>query len=99
MEAPASPEEMSAAVDESGSAVEFLERLVSLLLIRLLVTKPRVPSGLSTPRWCDKEGDPPPLGMIRLSTPPLSHSAHMHTHRYTHVHTHTHTLFSPPQKD
>lgn len=34
-ETPAPPEEMSAAVDEPGSAEEFLERRASLLLIRL----------------------------------------------------------------
>lgn len=49
-ETPAPPEEMSAAVDEPGSAVKFLERLASLLLIRLLVTESRLPSGCATPR-------------------------------------------------
>lgn len=58
---PAPPEEMSATVDEPGSAVEFLERLASLLLIRLLVTESRVPSRRVTPRW-NPAGSSPRLG-------------------------------------
>lgn len=50
---PAPPEEMSAAVDEPGSAVEFLERLASLLLIRLLVD--RIQGALKA---CDPQMEP-----------------------------------------
>lgn len=63
-EAPAPSEEMSAAGGEPGSAAEFLERLASLLLFRLLGTESRVPLGHATPRWCGKAGSSPALGVI-----------------------------------
>ena len=94
---PAPAEEMSAAVDEPGSAVEFLERLASLLLIRLLVIESRWPLGVRPPDGATKQGAHPPLGVICLSALLLSLIQHTRTH--THAHTHTHTIFSPPWKD
>ena len=85
-ETPASPEEMSAAVDEPGSAVKFLERLASLLLIRLLVTESRLPLGCATPRWCNKAGSSPSPGCDPSeSSSSRSHSTHTHTHTHTHT--------------
>ena len=96
---PAPAEEMSAAVDEPGSAVEFLERLASLLLIRLLVIESRWPLGVRPPDGATKQGAHPPLGMIRLSALLLSLIKHTRACARAHTHTHTHTLFSPPWKD
>lgn len=65
METPAPPEEMSAAVDEPGSAVErLLERLASLLLVRFLVTESRVPLGVRPPDGAKKQGAHLTLGVI-----------------------------------
>ena len=83
---PAPAEEMSAAVDEPGSAVEFLERLASLLLIRLLVIESRWPLGVRPPDGATKQGAHPPLGVIRLSALLLSLIKHTRACACTHTH-------------
>lgn len=88
---PAPPKEMSAAVDEPGSAVEFLERLASLLLIRLLVTESRVPSRRVTPRCYDRELGAH-LGHGPSSSLSLSLNTQKHTETHTRTRTHTHAF-------
>lgn len=90
---PAPPKGMSAAAHEPDSAGEFLERLASLLLIRLPV---RVRGALKA---CDPQvglrSREPARG--RLSALPLSLSTHAHTrtHAHTDAHTRAHTRISP----
>lgn len=78
---------MSAAAAEPGSAVEFLERLVSRLLMRLLETESGCPRGVRPPNGAKQEA-PPTLGRVSRACS-LSHSVHTHTNTHTHTHTHT----------
>ena len=94
MGTPAPPEEMSAAVDEPGSAGEFLERRASLLLIRLLATESRVRPPDGTTEQGAHRGRDPSWSASSLS---LSLSLTLTLDTRAHTNTHTHTL--PPASE